>query len=66
MFRAMTYLIIVISALVSGCASLVAPNYSADYAVLDSLKRTGLSKVAVGKVQPEDATAKVNKITLLF
>jgi hypothetical protein len=48
----------------SGCSSLVAPPYSADYDVLDGLKKTPLAKVAVAPVRPTDAAAPVNKITL--
>jgi len=48
----------------SGCASFVTPEYSADYAAVDALKRQSLKPASVGKVQPEDPGAKVNNITL--
>lgn len=64
MHHILTLLIVMISALASGCANLAAPSYSADYAAVDSLKHGSLGKAAVGKVQPEDAKAKVNQITL--
>jgi hypothetical protein len=48
----------------SGCAALVAPPYSPDYQSLDALKKTPLEKVAVAPVQPRDASAPVNRITL--
>ena len=51
-------------AALSGCASLVAPPYSADYEALDRLKKMSLEKIAVNPVQPRDAAAPVNKITL--
>jgi len=64
MRHTITAILLTVCALASGCASYVAPNYSADYSALDPLKRAGLAKTAVGKVQPVDANAKVNKITL--
>lgn len=57
-------LALVVSVLSTGCANLVAPDYSADYSAVDALKRSGLAKSNVGKVQPEDAAAKVNLISL--
>lgn len=57
-------LVITVAALTSGCANLVVPSYSADYAAVDSLKHSKLDKAALGKVQPDDAKAKVNQISL--
>jgi len=57
-------LAVAVSALATGCANLVAPDYSADYSAVDALKRSGLAKSRVGKVQPEDVEAKVNLISL--
>jgi hypothetical protein len=51
-------------AVLSGCASFVAPPYSTDYATLDRLKNTPLQSVAVASVQPSDAAAPVNRVTL--
>jgi hypothetical protein len=59
-----TTLIITVAALISGCANLVVPSYSPDYAAVDSLKHSKLDKAALGKVQPDDAKAKVNQISL--
>lgn len=64
MRHALTAILLSLCALASGCASLTAPSYSADYGALDPLKRAGLAKAAVGKVQPDDANAKVNQISL--
>lgn len=64
MRSAITILIIMISALTTGCANLVAPSYSADYAAVDNLKHSKLNKMALGKVQPDDVRAKVNQISL--
>jgi hypothetical protein len=61
---AIALVILAISALSTGCSTLVAPSYSADYSAIDALKRSGSGKSSVGKVQPEDVSAKVNKITL--
>jgi len=57
-------LALTVSVLSTGCANFVAPDYSADYSAVDALKRSGLAKSSVGKVQPEDAAAKVNSISL--
>jgi hypothetical protein len=51
-------------AALAGCSTLVAPPYSPDYPALDSLKKVPLQKVAVGPVQPRDAAAAVNRISL--
>lgn len=48
----------------SGCASLLAPNYSPDYETIDKLKKLNLQKISVGEFQPRDPTASVNKISL--
>lgn len=53
-----------LSLLLTGCSTLVAPSYSADYSLVDSIKRQGLTKTSVGKAQPDDIKAKVNQITL--
>jgi len=58
-----TFSIILTLFLISGC-TLIAPNYSPDYSVLDTLKRQKVSKIAVEPVEPKDPEAKVNKITL--
>lgn len=57
-------LLAVIFFLVTGCASLVAPPYSPDYALLDSVKQKNLQKISVGQFQPKDPNARVNKISL--
>lgn len=59
-----TTLIITVVALTTGCANLVVPSYSPDYAAVDNLKRGKFDKAALGKVQPEDVKAKVNQISL--
>ncbi|HCU83910.1 MULTISPECIES: hypothetical protein [unclassified Methylophilus] len=51
-------------ALLPGCASLQAPNYSPDYETLDHLKKLNLEKLSVGNFQPNDPNATVNKISL--
>jgi hypothetical protein len=51
-------------AMLAGCAALVAPPYSADYSALDKLKGASIEKTAVAPVQPRDASAAVNKISL--
>lgn len=48
----------------TGCASFVAPHYSADYSSIDRLKTTSLGKIAVGEFQPRNPEAAVNKVTL--
>lgn len=48
----------------SGCASLVAPPYSPDYATLDRLKGQPLQKVSVGTFRPTEESAPVNTIGL--
>jgi hypothetical protein len=48
----------------SGCASLLAPNYSPDYEAIDKLKKLNLQKISVGEFQPRDPNAAVNKISL--
>lgn len=53
-----------LSTLATGCASFVAPDYSADFPAVDALKRAGLERASVGKFEPQDPTAKVNRITL--
>jgi hypothetical protein len=60
----LSLLILAVAALTTGCANFQAPSYSADYAAVDALKRSGLGKSKVGDVQPEQPTAKVNQITL--
>lgn len=50
--------------LLSGCSTLFAPPYSPDYEALDRLKAGKPGKVAVAPVQPRDANAPVNRITL--
>ena len=57
------YVAMVISTL-SGCASLLAPNYSPDYETIDKLKKLNLQKMSVGEFQPRDPNAPVNKIGL--
>lgn len=47
-----------------GCASFIAPNYSADYESLDRLKATKPGKLQVAEVKPTDVEAPVNKISL--
>lgn len=51
-------------AFVSGCAPLLAPPYSADYAALDSLKKKNVDPVAVGTFKPTDPKDKINNLTL--
>lgn len=51
-------------AVLSGCASFVAPSYSPDYPSIDRLKGGQLDKVAVGTFQPRDPGATVNRVTL--
>lgn len=51
-------------AVFSGCSTLAPPPYSADYQVLDQLKKQPLDKVAVGTVQPRNPDSPVNKISL--
>jgi len=48
----------------SGCATLLAPNYSPDYEAIDKLKKLNLQKISVGEFQPRDPNAPVNKIGL--
>lgn len=51
--------------LLTGCASLVAPPYSSDYATLDKVKKErGLKAVSLSDFQPIDPNAVVNKIGL--
>jgi hypothetical protein len=64
MRKLMVWTSMAVLAALSGCASFVAPEYSADYAAVDALKRQSLKPASVGKVQPEDPAAKVNNITL--
>jgi len=56
-------LMVVLLTLICGC-TLMAPGYTPDYSVLDSLKRQKLTKIAVEPVSPKDADATVNKISL--
>lgn len=51
-------------AVLSGCASFVAPPYSPDYGSLDRLKSASLDKASVGPAQPRDPSAPVNRISL--
>lgn len=51
-------------AVLSGCASFVAPAYSPDYPSLDRLKTSMIDKIAVGSFQPRAADAPVNRVTL--
>lgn len=53
-----------LAVLVTGCAQLVAPPYAPDYEGIDSLKRTGPDKIAVGTAQPTDPKAAVNRLSL--
>ena len=55
---------ITLSSLATGCASFVVPSYSPDYAAIDSFKKLGATKVAIGKVYPTDEKAAVNLVTL--
>lgn len=55
---------ILLVSFLSGCASLLAPNYSPDYEAIDKLKKLNLQKVALGEFQPRDPNAAVNKISL--
>ena len=55
-------LVLMLNAMV-GCAML-APGYSPDYEALDKLKAAKPDKVQVGAVQPVDANAPLNRITL--
>ena len=64
MYRLKSAVIAVALSCLAGCASFVVPSYSADYSAVDALKRSGLKPVAVEPVQPQDSSAKVNKITL--
>lgn len=48
----------------SGCVSLLAPNYSPDYEAIDKLKKLNLQKISLGEFQPRDPNAAVNKISL--
>lgn len=48
----------------SGCASLLAPNYSPDYESIDKLKKLNLQKMSVGEFQPRDPNSPINKIGL--
>ncbi len=50
--------------LVSGCGSFKAPAYSPRYETLDQLKKQSIEKMSVGKVQPSDPDAAINRITL--
>lgn len=59
----LSFLLLVI-AVVPGCASLQAPNYSPDYETLDHLKKSNLQKIAVARFQPQDPKAAVNHISL--
>lgn len=56
--------LIIVSILLSGCASFVAPGYSPNYETIDKLKKENLAKLAVGEVQPTDPAAPINKISL--
>ena len=51
-------------AVFSGCSTLAPPPYSADYQILDQLKKQPLEKVAVATFQPRNPDAPVNKISL--
>lgn len=53
-----------LAAALTGCASFVAPPYSADFVALDRLKRAPLEKASVGTFQPVDGAAEVNRIKL--
>jgi hypothetical protein len=50
--------------LASGCAQLMAPSYSSDYASLDRLKTTRPEKTSVATFQPTDPNHAVNNLTL--
>jgi hypothetical protein len=54
----------ILISILSGCASLLAPNYSPDYESVDKLKKLNLQKISVGEFQPRDPNAEVNKISL--
>ena len=55
---------VLLAGVLGGCASLTTPPYSPDYEAIDRLKEENTEKLAVGKVQPDDPAAPVNKITL--
>jgi hypothetical protein len=55
---------VLLAGALGGCASLTPPPYSPDYEAIDRLKKSNTEKLAVAKVQPDDPTAPVNKITL--
>src|SRR6218665_1307956 len=48
----------------TGCASFLAPAYSADFEAIDMLKRSGAGKSSVGSAQPDSPTATVNQVSL--
>jgi hypothetical protein len=48
----------------TGCAALVAPEYSPNYEVIDKVRKIEAQLLAVGQVQPVDPEAKVNRISL--
>jgi hypothetical protein len=48
----------------TGCATIVAPNYSPNYEAIDQLKKISADHISVGTVQPTDPNAKVNHISL--
>jgi len=51
-------------AVISGCASFMAPTYSPHYETIDRLKKMRIEKLSVGEVQPRDPSAPINRITL--
>jgi hypothetical protein len=59
-----TIAVVTAAVLTSGCASFSAPSYSPHYETIDRLKRLNLEKMSIGEVQPSEATAPVNKISL--
>ena len=51
-------------AALAGCATLVVPAYSPDYAQIDRLKTQRLKPVAIGDLSPTDPQASVNLLTV--
>lgn len=55
---------LLIVAILPGCATFTAQTYSPDYEAMDQMKKIDIDKLSVGKVEPQDPNAEVNKITL--
>lgn len=54
-----------VALLVTGCAQMVAPPYSADYTALDQLKKSAAgAKTSIGAFQPTDPKDAVNNLSL--